>query len=71
MDFIDRKLTIDVLKGWIIAGGELQADGVDGLYRAAFYLAKQPKTLVCLFLVRAKKELGSKMSLDVAMSIRD
>ncbi len=42
------------------------SDAIADLYRASFYLAKESKDIGLSFLIKAKKKLGSKMSLDIS-----
>lgn len=41
------------------------SDAIADLYRAAFYLAKQYKDVGISFILKAKKKLGDKMTLNV------
>ncbi len=41
------------------------SDAVADLYRASYYLAKKSKDVGILFLLKSKKRLGEKLTLDI------
>jgi hypothetical protein len=44
---------------------DYSSDAIANLYRASLYLARESKDIGISFLLKAKKTLGKKMSLDI------
>ena len=47
------------------------SDAVADLYRASYYLAKKSKDVGILFLLKSKKRLGEKLTLDINKIVKE